>query len=119
MWESLNEEERWKNAVEGKGLRVNVYKTKGMKVLFGKKSSVLKVDPCGSVVCGLVVILFNVRNVRDGFIVIVLMHLGRRVYRALARKLKLMTFFQNWEIRVVFTKSPYREWRHIFFCYNP
>ena len=60
MWESLNEDERWKNAVEGKGLRVNVYKTKGMKVLFGKKGSVLKVDPCGSVVCGLVVILFNV-----------------------------------------------------------
>ena len=84
--------------VQWKGLRVNVDKTKGMKVLFGKKSSVFKVDPCGSVVCGLVVILFNVRNVRDGFIVIV-----------------LMTFFQNWEIRVVFTKSPYHEWGHVFF----
>ena len=46
--------------VQWKGLRVNVDKTKGMKVLFGKKSSVFKVDPCGSVVCGLVVILFNV-----------------------------------------------------------
>ena len=36
-----------KNAVEGKGLRVNVDKTKGMQLLFGKKSSVSKVDPCG------------------------------------------------------------------------
>ena len=51
--ESLNEVMdnygRWKNAVEGKGLRVNVDKTKSMKV-FRKESSVLKVDPCG--VCG-------------------------------------------------------------------
>ena len=36
--------------MEGKGLRVNVDKTKGMQLLFGKKSSVLKMDPCG--VCG-------------------------------------------------------------------
>ena len=36
--------------MEGKGLRVNVDKTKGMQLLFGKKSSVSKVDPCG--VCG-------------------------------------------------------------------
>ena len=58
-----------KNAVEGKGLRVNVDKTKGMPLLFGKKSSVSKVDPCG--VCGerLVVILLSVRNVTGGFIV--------------------------------------------------
>ena len=52
--ESLNDVmdkyKRWKNAVEGKGLRVNVDKTKGMQLSFGKKSSVLKVDPCG--VCG-------------------------------------------------------------------
>ena len=52
--ESLNEvmdkNGRWKNAVEGKGLRVNVDKTKGMQLLLGKKSSVSKVDPCG--VCG-------------------------------------------------------------------
>ena len=41
---------RLKNAVEGKGLRVNVDKRKGMQLLFGKKSSVLKVDLCG--VCG-------------------------------------------------------------------
>ena len=38
---------RWKNAMEGKGLRVNVDKTKGMQLLFGEKSSVSKVDPCG------------------------------------------------------------------------
>ena len=38
---------RWKNAAEGKGLRMNVNKTKGMQLLFGKKSSVSKVDPCG------------------------------------------------------------------------
>ena len=38
---------RWKNAVERKGLRVNVNKTKGMQLLFGKKSNVSKVDPCG------------------------------------------------------------------------
>ena len=29
---------RWKNTVQGKGLRVNVDKTKGMQLLFGKKS---------------------------------------------------------------------------------
>ena len=41
---------RWKNAVEGKGLRVNVNKTKGIQILFGKKCIFSKVDPCG--VCG-------------------------------------------------------------------
>ena len=45
--ESLNDVmdkyKRWKNVVEGKGLRVNVDKTKGMRLSFGKKSSVLKV----------------------------------------------------------------------------
>ena len=35
---------------KGKGLRVNVNKTKSMQLLCGKKSSVSKVDPCG--VCG-------------------------------------------------------------------
>ena len=39
-----------KNAVEGKGLRVNVDKTEGIQLLFGKKSSISKVDSCG--VCG-------------------------------------------------------------------
>ena len=47
--ESLNEVMgkygRWKNAVEGKGLRMNV--ECHMQLLFGKKSSVSKVDPCG------------------------------------------------------------------------
>ena len=38
---------RWKNAVEGKGLRVNVDKTEGIQLLFGKKSSVSKLNPCG------------------------------------------------------------------------
>ena len=50
--ESLNEVIdkywRWKNTVEGKGLRVKV--EKGMQLLFGKKSSVSTGDPCG--VCG-------------------------------------------------------------------
>ena len=50
--ESLNEVMgkygRWKNAVEGKGLRVNVDKTKDMQLLFRKKSSVSKVDPFGA-----------------------------------------------------------------------
>ena len=41
---------RWKNAVEAKGPRVNVDKTKGTQLLFGKKRSVSKVDSC--VVCG-------------------------------------------------------------------
>ena len=38
--------EKWKNRVEGKGLRVNVDETKDMQ-LFGKKSSASKMDPCG------------------------------------------------------------------------
>ena len=41
---------RWKNTVEGKGLRANVNKATGKQFLFGKESSVSKVDPC--VVCG-------------------------------------------------------------------
>ena len=74
--ESLNEVNKyggWKNAVEGKGLRVNVNKTKGMQLLFGKKSSASKVSEASE----LVVILFNVCSVRGGFIVIALMCLGR------------------------------------------
>ena len=62
------------NAVEGKGLKVNVDKTKGMQLLFGKKSSVSNLDTCG--VCGVVVILFSVRNIKVLFIVVVLMCLG-------------------------------------------
>ena len=45
-WKSLNDimdkYGRWKNAVEGKGLRVNVGKTKAMQLLFWKKSSVFQ-----------------------------------------------------------------------------
>ena len=37
--------------MEGKGLRVNVEKTKGMQLLFGKKGGPSKGDP--SAVCGL------------------------------------------------------------------
>ena len=36
---------RWTNSVEGKGLKVNVDKTKGMLLLFGKKSSISKAGP--------------------------------------------------------------------------
>ena len=36
--------------MEGKGRRVNVHKTKYIQLLFGKKSSVSKMNPC--VVCG-------------------------------------------------------------------
>ena len=43
---------RWKNAVEGNCLRVNIEKTKGMQLLFGNKGSLSKGDPCA--VCGLV-----------------------------------------------------------------
>ena len=59
------------------GLRFNFDKTKGMQLSFGKKSSVSKVDPCG--VCGewVGLILLSVRNVRGGFIIVVLMCLGR------------------------------------------
>ena len=48
--EVMNKYFKWKNAVEGKGLKMNVDKTKGMQWLFGKKSSVLKVYSCD--VCG-------------------------------------------------------------------
>ena len=61
---------RWKNAVEGKGLRVNVDKTKGMQLLFGKKVVFRKRIPVVSLVSRLVVILlFCVQNVRSGLIV--------------------------------------------------
>ena len=42
---------RWKNGVEGKCLRVNVDKTKGIQLSFGKKSSVSKVDPIQCTKC--------------------------------------------------------------------
>ena len=52
--ESLNEVldkyRRWKNALEGKSLKVNVDKARGMQLLFWKKNSVSKADSCD--VCG-------------------------------------------------------------------
>ena len=45
---------RWKNAVERTRQRVNVHKTKGMLLLFEKKSSVSSVDSCG--VCGVILL---------------------------------------------------------------
>ena len=44
--EVMDEHGRWK-ALEGKNLRINVGKTKGMQLLFGTKSSILKMDSCG------------------------------------------------------------------------
>ena len=43
----MDKYKRWENAVEGKGLRVNADKTKGIQLSFGKKDNVSKVDPCG------------------------------------------------------------------------
>ena len=79
--ESLNEVMdkcgRCKNAAEGKGLRVNVDKEKVCSYYLEKKIVFQKWILVVSVVSGLVVILFNVRNDRGGFIVVVLMCLGR------------------------------------------
>ena len=53
----MDKYERWKNAVKGKDLRVNVdNKTNGMQLLFGKKRWILAV----SGVNGLAVILIIV-----------------------------------------------------------
>ena len=66
---------RWKNVVEGKGLRVKIDKTKGMQLLFGKKSGVSKVDPCG--ISGEQAGCNSILNVRGSLIIVVLMCLGR------------------------------------------
>ena len=64
------------NAVEGKSLRGNPDRAKvcsyyfGRKVMFWKWIFVVSVR-------GLIVILFIIRNVRGGFISVVLMCLGR------------------------------------------
>ena len=81
----MSKYERWKNAVERKCQRVNVHKTKGMQLLFGKKSPVSSVDPCG--VCG--VILLNVRNVRGQLTVVALMCLGVLVYYCVGMSLSV------------------------------
>ena len=39
--------ERLNKVLKGKGLRVNVEKTKEFQLLYGKKSYVLEVDSCG------------------------------------------------------------------------
>ena len=45
-----------------------------------KKCSVPKLDPCSVCGTGLAVILLSVQNFKGGFIIVVLMCLGRRVY---------------------------------------
>ena len=75
--EVMNKYDRWKNAVEGKGLRVNVNKTKGMRVLCGMKNKSFESGSLRCMVSELVVILFSVQNVRGGSIVVVLVCLGR------------------------------------------
>ena len=60
-----------------KRMRVNSDKTKGIPLLLGRKVVFGKYILVVSVVSGLVVILFSVRNVRGGFIVVVLICLGR------------------------------------------
>ena len=75
--EVLGKYGRWKNTVEGKGLRVNVDKKKVSCYYLGRKVVFRKWILVASVVRGLVVILFSVRNVRRGFIVVVLMCLGK------------------------------------------
>ena len=42
--EVMDKYRRWKNTVEGKGLRVNVNKTKGMQLLFRNNTSASKMD---------------------------------------------------------------------------
>ena len=77
----MDKYERWKNAVEGKGLRLKLIKQKICSYYLGRKVAFRKWILIVSVVNGLVVILFfSVRNVRCEFIVVVLMCLGRLVY---------------------------------------
>ena len=73
---------RWKITVE-------VDKTKVMQLSFGKKSSVSKVVPCG--VCGKQVGYNSIkcRNCQSGFIIVVLMCLGRRVYYCVGMSLSV------------------------------
>ena len=68
---------RWENAVEGKGLRLNVNPKKVCSYYFRREVVFQKWILVVSVVSRLVEILFSVRNVRGGFIIIVLMCLSR------------------------------------------
>ena len=65
------------NAVEGKGLRGNPDKAKVCSYYFERKVMFWKWIFVVSVVRGLIVILFIIRNIRGGFIFVVLMCLGR------------------------------------------
>ena len=48
------------------------------------------------------------------------LYILRDYSRALARKLELLTFSRNWEIRIMFTKGHHHGWRQeIIFWYNP
>ena len=75
--------------MEGKGLRVNVDKTKDMKLLYRKKSSVSKVDPCGVFGEKFGCSSIECTSVSGGFIVVVLMYLGRCVYYHVGMSLSL------------------------------
>ena len=68
---------RRKNAVKGKYIRV---KTKGMSYDLGRKVVFQRWIFMLPVVSRLVVILFSLRNVRGGFIAVILMCLGKPVY---------------------------------------
>ena len=72
--EVMDEYGRWKNAVEGKDLRV---KPKVSNYYLGRKLMLRMGILVLSVVSGLVAMLFIVRNVRGGFMVGVLMCLRR------------------------------------------
>ena len=69
----------WKNAVEGKDPVVNVDKQKVCSYYLGREVVFQNWILLVSVVSGLVVTRFSVQNVRGGFIVVVLMCLGRWV----------------------------------------
>ena len=77
LHEVMDKYGRWKNAVEGKVLRMNVDKQKVCSYYLGRKVVLRTWILVVSVVSRLVVILFSVRNVRGGFIVVALMCLGR------------------------------------------
>ena len=66
--EVLEKYRKWKNAVEGIALRVNVAKKKRYAVIIWFRRWILVVP----VVSGLVIILFSVQNVRSAFNVVVL-----------------------------------------------
>ena len=60
------------------------------------------------VICGSIVVNLSKHARKQSFNVSIHKH---GVNRALARKLKMMAFPQNWEIRLVFTKGCHHGWR--------